>query len=275
MVQMSGVRKVFPVRGGSWPFGHSWSVAIDGVDLAIERGEVFGIVGQSGSGKTTLGRLIALLDRPTAGTISYDGRDLSTIRGRARKAFHRRVQMVNQNPFDALDPRLRIRDSLLEPLRIQGIGGRAERTEAVSNVLAQVGLAADLLDLYPHSLSGGQRQRVVIARALLLHPDLIVADEPVSMLDVSVRATILRLLLDLKAGTSMTYVYITHDLSTARYLCDRVAVMHSGRFVELGPTDEVIRAPKDPYTRALIDAVPRLDRRPSVRREDIDARRHT
>lgn len=232
--------------------------AVDGVSLDLARGEVLGLVGESGSGKTTLGRALLGLARPTGGAIEYDGENLGQLPQRRLRAMRRRLQMVFQDPHAALNPTMDLLTAIGHPLRIHGLpGGRARVAEA----LQRVGLTPpdQFLHKLPGELSGGQRQRAVIARAIISGPELLVADEPISMLDMSVRAKILELMLELKQDLDLTYVYITHDLATAKFFCDRVAIMYLGRIVELGPTEEIFTDPKHPYTRALLGAVPDPD----------------
>jgi len=232
--------------------------AVDGINLKIRPGEVLALVGESGSGKTTLGKLTCLLERPTAGSIVLDGRDVTNIRGRELKRFRREVQMIFQNPYESLDRRYTIGATVMEPLALHRIGTLAERKERAIEALAQVELrpAERYFDRYPQDLSGGQRQRVAIARALVLEPRLIVADEPVSMLDVSIRSGIMKLMEDLRVSRGISYLYVTHDLAVARYVSDRMAVMYLGKVVEEGPTEELVRAAAHPYTRLLLAAVP-------------------
>ncbi|MDY6985790.1 MAG: ABC transporter ATP-binding protein [Candidatus Thermoplasmatota archaeon] len=230
--------------------------AVDGISFEVERGETFALVGESGCGKTTTGKAIARLINKTSGTITLEGRGEEGIKDREYK---RRVQMIFQDPYASLNPRFKIRDVLEEPLIIQRVGkSRAERMERITKAMHEVKLDEEFLTRYSHMLSGGQRQRVSIARTLVLNPELIVADEPVSMIDLSTRAEILHLMREIKRKRDLTYLYITHDLSTARYFADRMAVMYLGNIVEVGSVDDVIDDPQHPYTKALIAAVPEM-----------------
>jgi oligopeptide/dipeptide ABC transporter ATP-binding protein len=231
--------------------------AVDGVSFDLSPTDSVGLLGESGCGKTTTGRLLLKLDEPTSGTIEVDGAPLATLRGEALREFRKRAQLVFQNPFDALNPRLTVRSSLAEPL-INAEVPRAEHEQRIRRSLDRVHMRGigDLLDKYPHQLSGGQLQRVVLARALILDPGFIVADEPVSMLDVSVRAGILNLMREIQESYALTAIYISHDLALVRYVAARTLVMYLGAIVEDGPTGEVVTQPLHPYTRALIAAVP-------------------
>ena len=236
--------------------------AVDGVDLELAEAETLALVGESGSGKTTTGRMINLLVRPTSGRVVFDGRDVTAHTGAALRAHRRAVQMIFQNPYDALDPRLTVGASVAEPLALHRIGSRRERNAAADRMLEAVDLhPATFRDRHPADLSGGQLQRVAIARALVLSPRVVVADEPVSMLDVSVRAGVMNLMLDLQQSLGLSCLFITHDLAVARAMANRVAVMYLGRIVEQGPVDRIITAPAHPYTRMLVAAVPDFVRR--------------
>ncbi len=231
--------------------------ALDGVSIAIEEGETFGIVGESGSGKSTLSRILMALDQPTEGTVRYAGRQVSGTRERRLRFLRRDVQMILQDPMSSLNPRMRVGRLISEPLSALGID--CDHRDRVGELLNAVGLSDDVVDRYPHQFSGGQRQRIAIARALAPGPRVIVADEPVSALDVSVRAQILNLLTDLAEQFRLTLVMVSHDLSVVRYLCDRIAVMHQGRIVETGDTEQIYSDPQQAYTRKLLAAVPTLE----------------
>ncbi|NED94382.1 ABC transporter ATP-binding protein [Phytoactinopolyspora alkaliphila] len=244
--------------------------AVDGVNVALRKGEVLGLVGESGSGKTTLGRALLGLVRPTSGHITYGDLDLARMPQRQLRSVRRRLQMVFQDPHAALNPSMDLATAIGHPLRIHKlVKSKAEARERVRETLERVGLtpADQFLDKLPAELSGGQKQRAVIARAIICGPELLVADEPISMLDMSVRAKILELMLELGRDLDLTYVYITHDLATAKFFCDRVAIMYLGRVVEIGPTEEIFADPKHPYTKALLRAVPDLDPERKVPRD--------
>ena len=230
--------------------------AVDDVSFSIEKGETFGLVGESGSGKTTTGRCILRLIEPSAGEVLFDGRDvLKLSRGDLRRA-RRDMQIVFQDPYSSLNPRMRVSDIVEEPLIIHKLGTKAERADRVRQLFGLVGLNPDHLQRYPHEFSGGQRQRIGLARALALNPSLIIADEPVSALDVSVQAQVVNLLMELQARLKLTYLFIAHDLRLVEHICSRVAVMYLGRIVEMGETAKLFAAPQHPYTKALLSAIP-------------------
>lgn len=251
----AGLRSLLPGRRGEI------TRAVERVSFEIGAGEVLGLVGESGSGKSTTGRLLVGLETPTSGSVRIDGIDSAAARSRDRKAFHRQVQMVFQDPYGALNPQHTVEELVGRPLLYQGVRDRAKVAESVRAVLAEVGLnpSESYLAKHPHQLSGGQRQRVCIARAIILEPRFLVADEPVSMLDVSIKWDIVRLLKRLARDRGIAMLYITHDLATVGAVCDRLAIMYRGRIVETGPVEEVLSAPRDPYTRTLIAAIPSAD----------------
>lgn len=230
--------------------------AVDRVSIKVKKGETYGLVGESGCGKSTVGRLIAGLEPPSGGAIELDGRDLATLKGRDAVRIHRDVQMMFQDSYAAMDPRMRIDQILAEPMSIQKTGNARQIAERIMEILEQVGLTEEILDRYPHEFSGGQLQRIGFARSLTLAPDLIVADEPVSALDVSVQAQVLNLMKDLQQELGLSYLFISHDLAVVQYMADRIGVMYLGRIVEEGPASEVVKNPKHPYTKALIDSIP-------------------
>ena len=230
--------------------------AVDRVSITVNKGETYGLVGESGCGKSTVGRLIAGLERPSGGAIELDGRDLAKLKGRDAVRIHRDVQMMFQDSYAAMDPRMRIDQILAEPMSIQKTGNARQIAERIMEILEQVGLTEEILDRYPHEFSGGQLQRIGFARSLTLAPDLIVADEPVSALDVSVQAQVLNLMKDLQQELGLSYLFISHDLAVVQYMADRIGVMYLGRIVEEGPAHEVVKNPKHPYTKALIDSIP-------------------
>ncbi|MFJ5282166.1 ATP-binding cassette domain-containing protein [Streptomyces parvulus] len=258
LLRLDGLRKEFGTR--------TTTAAVDDVSLDVHEGETLALVGESGCGKTTLTRLLLRLLEPTAGSVSFDGRDLATLSAPELRAVRRQMQVVLQDPYSSMNPRMRISDIVAEPLvthdpEARGRRARARNRERVGELLEAVGLDAGIQDRYPHEFSGGQRQRVSIARALALRPRLLVLDEPTSALDVSVQATVLDLLAELQRRLGLTYVFVSHNLAVVAQVADRVAVMRGGRLVEVGGATQVLRAPRHPYTRQLLDAVPVLDPR--------------
>ncbi|TAK77381.1 MAG: ATP-binding cassette domain-containing protein [Dehalococcoidia bacterium] len=268
LLRVRGLHKHF-VRGRSL-FGATQKRvrAVDGVDLEVQRGETLGIVGESGCGKTTTGRVLVGLEEPTAGDVLLEGTNYFDTAATV-KAYRRRVQMVFQDPMASLDPRMTVGTSIAEPLTVQKIGTRADRRERVSALLQQVGLTAEMADRFPSQFSGGQRQRLGIARALAVAPDVVVADEPTSALDVSVRAQVVNLLRDLQDQLGVAYVFISHDLSTVRFISDRIAVMYLGKIMEDAPAEELFARPQHPYTRALLSAIPIPDPTREAQRERL------
>jgi oligopeptide/dipeptide ABC transporter ATP-binding protein len=257
------------VRGTAFSRGGEAVHAVDGVSLDVRSGETLGIVGESGCGKSTLGRLLVRLHEPTAGTIRFDGRDITSLSRRRLRPFRREMQMIFQDPYASLNPRKRVGQILADPFLIHGELSRAETRRRVGTLLETVGLSPDHVNRYPHEFSGGQRQRIGVARALALNPKLIVADEPVSALDVSIQAQVINLLDDLQHDFDLTYVFIAHDLGVVHHVSDRIAVMYLGVIVEIGPSDELFLKPVHPYTEALLSAIPAIEGEDEVRRERI------
>jgi oligopeptide/dipeptide ABC transporter ATP-binding protein len=262
LLEASALRKVFPTLRGPVQ-------AVDGVSLSLRQGETLGLVGESGCGKSTLGRLIARIIEPTVGDVHFEGQRISNIPRRSMRPYRRAIQFVFQDPYASLNPRARIGRILEEPLIIHKLGNRAERKRRVEYLLERVGLPASAVRRYPHEFSGGQRQRVGIARAIATGPKLVICDEPVSALDVSVQAQVLNLLVELQRELGISYLFISHDLSVVRYISDRVAVMYLGRLVEIAGHEDIWREPRHPYTRSLIAAVPAPDPATASRRTDV------
>lgn len=241
--------------------------AVDGVSFAIQRGETFGLVGESGCGKTTVGRCLLRLIEPTGGEIRFDGRNLTELNRTELRALRRRMQIIFQDPYSSLNPRMKVGQIIAEPLAVHGVATKTEQREKVAELLSVVGLDPDYADRYPHQFSGGQRQRIGIARALALNPDFIVADEPVSALDVSVQAQVVNLLQDLQAQFGLTYLFISHGLAVVKHISSRVGVMYLGKLVELASADEIYSTPLHPYTQALLAAIPLTD--PDAKKREV------
>ncbi len=262
LLKVEGLSKRFPVSKSLFRAAHDFIHAVDDISFEIGPGESLGLVGESGCGKSTTGRLLVKLDEATGGSAVLDigeGKlDIAHVPKDGMRDFRRNVQMIFQDPFESLNPRRTVYDTISEPLAVQKVGTVLEREERVATLLHKVGLTppATFMFRYPHELSGGQRQRVAIARALVLDPRFVVADEPTSMLDVSIRISIMDLMLNLAKEAGVSYLYITHDLAVARYMCDRIAVMYLGKIVEMAPTEELLANPQHPYTKALLAAVP-------------------
>jgi oligopeptide/dipeptide ABC transporter ATP-binding protein len=256
LLRLEGLVKRFPVRTGFLGAASGYVHAVDGVSFSIRRGEAFGLVGESGCGKSTLAQTVIRLYRPNEGKIIFDGTDLSPLSSASLRPLRRRIQMIFQDPYASLNPRWTVGAIISEPMDIYGVGTPAQRQERVRELLRIVGLHGYMINRYPHEFSGGQRQRIGIARALALQPELVICDEPVSALDVSIQAQVVNLLGDLREEFGLTYLFIAHNLAVVAYVCDRIGVMYLGKLVELGTTEQIINNPQHPYTRALLSAVP-------------------
>jgi peptide/nickel transport system ATP-binding protein len=270
LLEIRDLKKYFPIQKGFLKRTVGYVKAVDGVNLTVQPGETLGVVGESGSGKTTLGRTLLRLYEPTAGevTLRVEGNALSVtgLDGAELRQLRRNAQMIFQDPYSSLNPRMTVLETVGEPLYVNGLASGREMEDRVREVILQVGLRVEHLRRYPHSFSGGQRQRIGIARALVVKPKLVVADEPVSALDVSVQAQTLNLLKDLQAQYQLTYLFVTHAMNVVRYMCDRIAVMYAGKLVELGTKSQVLTSPKHPYTEALLSSVPRTTSRTRSKR---------
>jgi oligopeptide/dipeptide ABC transporter ATP-binding protein len=267
LVVVKDLVKYFPVRSGLLQRVVAWVQAVDKVSFTIRQGETLGMVGESGCGKTTVGRSMLRLIEPTSGSVFFEGTDVLSLKGKALKAMRRNMQIIFQDPYASLDPRMPIGQSVMEGLNVHGIGTRKDRVDIMLDTLKKVGLEDYHARRYPHEFSGGQRQRIGIARALALQPKFIICDEPVSALDVSIQSQVLNILKDLQKEFGLTYLFIAHNLSVVEHISDRVAVMYLGKMVELADRDELYRDPKHPYTLALMSAIPVPD--PSLKRERV------
>ena len=274
ILEVTGLKKFFPIRKGLLKRIVGQVRAVDDVSFSIQEGETLGMVGESGCGKTTTGRCLLGLYEPTAGSVRFrmDGEltELTGLKHEQMKPIRRDLQIVFQDPFSSLDPRMSVKDIIAEPLKLHSIGGRQEQTDRVQDLMERVGLNAAQMNRYPHEFSGGQRQRIGIARALALNPRLIVCDEPVSALDVSVQAQVLNLLMDLQDEFKLTYLFIAHDLSVVEYISDRIVVMYLGKIVEVARSDDIYQSPSHPYTEALLAAIPVADPRAHRERKPLE-----
>ncbi|MDF2988918.1 MAG: oligopeptide/dipeptide transporter, ATP-binding protein, partial [Eubacterium sp.] len=248
LLKITDLKKYFPVKGGLFGRPVGWVRAVDGISLEIFQGEAFGLVGESGSGKTTLGQTVLRMHEKNSGQVLFDGLDVHSLPRKEFQKIHTRMQYIFQDPYSSLNPRIRIGDAIAEPLLAHGLASKTDVGEQVENILTQCGMAARFMDRYPHEFSGGQRQRIVIARAMALSPEFVVADEPVSSLDVSIQAQIINLFSDLQEKRKLTYMFISHDLGIVEHLCSRIAIMYLGSVVELAVRDELFSNPIHPYT---------------------------
>jgi peptide/nickel transport system ATP-binding protein len=269
LIEVTDLKKYFPVRKGIFSKSDKYVHAVDSINFSVEGGKILGLAGESGCGKTTVSKLLVRLLEPTNGKILLEGEDIAHKKGKELKEFRKKMQMIFQDPYGSLNPRFTVMDTVAEPLIIQGMGTPEEREDAVVKALDIVGLKSpeEFLFRYPHELSGGQRQRVAIARALVIEPKFVAADEPVSMLDVSIRLGVMNLMLELRDRLNLTIMFVTHDLACARYMSDEIAIMYLGKIVEIAPTEELINNPNHPYTKALLSSVPIPD--PSEKRKRI------
>jgi oligopeptide transport system ATP-binding protein len=270
LLTLDSITKHFPLEEGFGSQEGGIVRALDGVSFSINEGETFGLVGESGCGKSTLGLTVLQLYRPTSGKVFFEGKDLTEIGDRALKPIRKRLQMIFQDPYASLDPRMTVGNIVQEPLDIHRVGTRAERKERLSSLLEMVGLSDAYIDRYPHEFSGGQRQRIGIARAVALNPNLIVCDEPVSALDVSIQVQILNLLEDLQKELNLTYLFIAHNLAVVAHISDRIGVMYLGKLVEMGSMADVTDNPQHPYTQSLLSAVPEIDKRRRKKRIHLE-----
>lgn len=266
LLQVIDLKKHFPIRGGIMNRPKGRVFAVDGVSFSVNSGSTFGLVGESGCGKSTLGRTLLRLYEPTSGKAFFDKEEIFSLKGKGLLSFRRQIQIIFQDPYSSLNPRMTIGEIVREPLDIYSIGSKKERIKNVVEMLEVVGLHGDIINRYPHEFSGGQRQRICCARALILRPKLIVADEPLSSLDVSIRSQILNLMVDLQKNFGLTYIFISHDLSVVEYISDRIAVMYLGKIVELADKKDLFDNPLHPYTIALMSAIPSPDPETSGRR---------
>jgi oligopeptide/dipeptide ABC transporter ATP-binding protein len=261
LLRVEELKKYYPVRGGVFGGKIGDVRAVDGVNLSVTEGETLGLVGESGCGKSTLGRTIMRLEDPTSGRVYFEGKDVAHAAKAELFALRRDIQMIFQDPYSSLNPRMTVGEIVREPLLVHKIGSKPQQIETVRALLETVGLTGEMLERYPHEFSGGQRQRIGLARALALNPKLVIADEPVSALDVSVRSQVLNLMVRLQRDRHLTYIFISHDLSVVEHVSDTIAIMYLGRIVEKGPADTIFAKPAHPYTRALIAAIPVPDPR--------------
>ena len=257
IIDVVGLKKYFPVKKGVLE-KQEWLKAVDGIDFSVRKGSVFSLVGESGSGKSTVARLILRLTPPTSGNIFFQGKDILTLKKTSLREFRKSVQIIFQDPFASLNPRMTVFNTISEPLKIHNLAKRSDLKESVVNLLQSVGLQADVLNRYPHEFSGGQRQRICIARALAVSPDVIIADEPLSALDVSIQAQILNILQGLKRESNISFLFISHELRVVQYFSDEIGVMYLGKIVEYAKTDKLFENPLHPYTNVLLASAPKI-----------------